>query len=596
MKQFQIAYKNDEAFRRELDEIKKWCDEHSAYTTVFRIYVADLELDHARHVCGILDEQMPDALYLGSTSNANILDGALTTSKIILTCTVFESATTQAKLLQIPFSEESIRDNVRELKKYCDENSWVSAVEMHMTRLGMPVRAFFDEMGTLREDILIYGGGAFTPDPNIINTSVFSKGNEFSDHGIVLLLLGGEDLHTYGMHISGWKPLERRFKITKADNLVLCELDGEPAFNVYQKFLRIEKNDQLVTNTMEFPLFLDYGGTDVLRCALEIYDDNSLLLTSMVPEGTTARLAYGDFETILSSIRHDGQNIADFQPEAIQVFSCASRRAFWGDDNISSETILFNSVAPTAGFYTGGEFLRINGFLFEFDVTLVLVGMREGEPKSSEIVQMADAQFGGADEKVPLIRRFVSFIEASTAEYEALYSQLVELNQQLAITSVTDGLTRLYNRAEIERIIRNSVNECAHRGESAPLSLIMLDIDDFKKTNDVYGHQEGDQVIIALADVMRKVTDGTGASLGRWGGEEFMILLPSSGMDEAAALAEKLRTEYTSVSFASADHQTVSLGVVQAKDGEDADALYSRVDKALYMAKANGKNQVVKLD
>ena len=589
MKQFQIAYINDEAFHRELDEIKQWCDNNPSYTTVFRIYSASLDLERIRHICDILDEQMPDALYLGSTSNGNIMAGALTKNEVILTCTVFERASTQAKLLQIPFSEENIREDVRRLKEYCDRNPWVSNVEMHMTRLGMPVRTFFDEMGSLREDILIYGGGAFTPDPNVITTAVFSKGNDFSDHGIVLLLLGGEDLHTYGMYISGWKPLRRRFKITKANQLVLCELDGEPAFNVYQKFLNIEKNDQLVTNTMEFPLFLDYNGTDVLRCALDVYDDNSLLLTSIVPEDTTVRLAYGDFETILSTIRHDGQNIANFRPEAIQVFSCASRRAFWGDDDISSETIRFNNVAPTAGFYTGGEFLRINGFVFEFDVTLVLIGMREGEPKSQEVVRMNDARFGDADEKVPLIRRFVSFIEASTADYE-------ELTEQLAIASVTDGLTSLYNRGEIERIIRNSLNERTQQGASGNLSLIMLDIDDFKKTNDAYGHQEGDQVIIALADVLRKATDGTPASLGRWGGEEFMILLPNSAIGEASALAEKIRAQYASVTFEVAGRQTVSLGVVQAKDGEDADALYSRVDKALYMAKANGKNQVVVLD
>ena len=589
MKQFQMAYQNDEAFMQELCEIKQWCDKNPSYTTVFRIYSADLDLDRIRHVCDILDEQMPHALYLGSTSNANILGGALTKSKIILTCTVFERETTQAKLLQIPFSQENIKEDVRRLKEYCDANPWVNSVEMHMTRLGMPVRTFFDEMGSLREDILIYGGGAFTPDPNVITTAVFSKGNDFSDHGIVLLLLGGEDLHTYGMYISGWKPLRRRFKITKANQLVLCELDGEPAFNVYQKFLNIEKNDQLVTNTMEFPLFLDYNGTDVLRCALDVYDDNSLLLTSIVPENTTVRLAYGDFETILSTIRNDGQNIANFRPEAIQVFSCASRRAFWGDDDISSETILFNSVAPTAGFYTGGEFLRINGFVFEFDVTLVLIGMREGEPKSQEIVRMNDAKFGNADEKVPLIRRFVSFIEASTADYE-------ELTRQLAISSVTDGLTGLYNRGEIERKIRSAMNERTQQGAPADLSLIMLDIDDFKKTNDAHGHQEGDQVIIALADVLRKVTDGTPSDLGRWGGEEFMILLPGKAIGEASALAERIRAEYASVNFEVAGRQTVSVGVVQAGEGENTDALYSRVDKALYMAKANGKNRVVVLD
>ena len=102
-------------------------------------------------------------------------------------------------------------------------------------------------------------------------------------------------------------------------------------------------------------------------------------------------------------------------------------------------------------------------------------------------------------------------------------------------------------------------------------------------------------MIQALADVLRNTTTGVhSCSLGRWGGEEFMILLSDSNMDDAAALAEKIRLAFASVSYETAGCQTVSIGVTQAKD-ENADALYNRVDKALYMAKAAGKNQVVML-
>ena len=156
---------------------------------------------------------------------------------------------------------------------------------------------------------------------------------------------------------------------------------------------------------------------------------------------------------------------------------------------------------------------------------------------------------------------------------------------------MTDGLTGLYNRSEIEGQIRRALSE-----DGSSLSLLMLDLDDFKKVNDVHGHQEGDQVIIALADAMRKVTGDTDASLGRWGGEEFMILLPHSAMGDATALAEKLRETFAGISFPVSGGQTVSIGAAQAKAGEAADALFSRVDKALYTAKANGKNRVVVLE
>ena len=589
MKQFQITYENDETLITKLEEINQWCSTNSAYTTIFRLYSQDMNLDHIRHICDILDERMPEALYLGCTANANILDGALAEAEIILTCTIFEYESTKAEILQFPFLEENVKDDVAELKKFCIANPWVNSVEMHATIMDMSMKEFCDEMSGLPNDIQVFGGGAFNPNMDDETAAVFSKGNGFLEHGIVFLLLGGSDFHTYSTFIAGWKPLKRRFKITKADREILYELDGKPAFDVYQRFLNIEKNDKFFSNTLEFPLFLEHGEVDILRCPLAVNDDDSLVMSSDVQEDAIVRLAYGDPATILSSIRRDGQNIADFQPEVIQTFSCAARRAFWGDENISDETVVFSSIAPTAGFYTHGEFLRKDGDMLNFNVTLVIAAMREGDPKSSKKVNIDDTQFDNPD-KIPIIWRFVSFIEASTAELE-------EMNSRLALTSITDGLTRLYNRAEIERKIRSTLDKRTQEGAGRNISLIMLDIDNFKKVNDIYGHKEGDNVIMGLSDALRRVADEVDSHfLGRWGGEEFMVLLSDSNMEEAAALAEKIRLAFASVSYETAGCQTVSIGVTQARDNEDADTLYNRVDKALYMAKANGKNQVVKLD
>ncbi|MCH5267956.1 MAG: GGDEF domain-containing protein [Lachnospiraceae bacterium] len=589
MKQFQISFKDDEAFCRELAEIKQWCQINPAYTTIFRIYSEDMDYDHIRHICDILDDKMPDALYLGCTANANLLDGVLAKAEIIITCTIFEYETTQAKILQFPFLEENVKEDVDKLKACCEENPWVNSVEMHATIMDMSMKEFCDEMSTLRKDIQVFGGGAFNPNMDDETAAVFSKGNGFLEHGIVFLLLGGDDLHTYSTFISGWKPLKRRFRVTKADREVLYELDGKPAFDVYQRFLNINKNENFFSNTLEFPLFIEHGDIDILRCPLAVNDDDSLVMSSDIQEDAIVRLSYGDPETILSSIRHDGQEIANFQPEVIETFSCAARRAFWGDENISDETVPFRSVAPTAGFYTHGEFIRMGGDMLNFNVTLVIAAMREGEPKNDEVVSIYDAQRENID-KIPIIRRFVSFIEASTAELE-------EINMKLAMTSITDGLTRLYNRAEIERRIRSALEKRTKKGTTNDISLIMLDIDNFKKVNDIYGHKEGDHVIQGLSDVLRNTTTGVHSSyLGRWGGEEFMVLLSESTADEAAELAEKIRAEFASKSYETAGCQTVSIGVTQAIADEDADTLYNRVDKALYTAKANGKNQVVKFD
>ncbi len=592
MKQFQLKYEDDAAFLEKLSEINDWAANNPSYVKIFRIYSSDMDEGHVSHVCGLIEQAMPDALYFGCTTNANIEYGVLAASQIIMTCTIFEYETTKARMLQFPFDEGSVREVVDALKRHCEENPWVTSIEMVATIVGMSMKEFCDEMTGLRSGIQVFGGGAFNPDMDDDKAFVFSKGNGQLANGIVFLTLGGEDLHIYSTFISGWKPLKRRFRITKADKEILYELDGKPAFDVYRRFLNINKNDKFFSNTLEFPLFMEHGDIDILRCPLSVNDDDSLVMSSDMDENGIVRLAYGDPETILNSIGKDGQKIADFQPEVIQTFSCAARKAFWGDENISDETALFNKVAPTAGFYTHGEFIRINGDMLNFNVTLVIAAMREGEPVDSKKVNIYTVPMENAD-KVPIIWRFVSFIEASTTELE-------EANKRLAQTSITDGLTGLYNRAEIEHRIRHRIEPDdaeAEKGlEHESVSLIMLDIDNFKKVNDIYGHQEGDCVITSLANVLRSVAGHMAhVSMGRWGGEEFMVLLDGNKMSEAMEIAEKIRSEFARISYETAGCQTVSIGVTQARCDENADALYNRVDKALYMAKAAGKNQVVSL-
>lgn len=586
MRQFNMTYTGEELFREKLDEIKRWCDTNASGEVVFRIYSQDMEREHIQAVCDILDDVMPKALYFGCTSNANILDGALTQAEIVVICTVFEYETTKVMLLQHPFSEENYQRAVRDLAQHLHDNPWIKSVEMLATIMDMSMKGFCDEMTKLPEHIQVFGGGAFNPNMDDETAYVFSKGNGFLEHGIVFLLLGGEDLHTYSTFISGWKPLKRKFSVTRAEKEVLYELDGMPAFSVYHRFLKIKKNDKFFSNTLEFPLFMEHDGIDILRCPLAVNEDDSLVMSSDMEEGASVRLAYGDPETILRSIRMDGQKVADFKPQVIQTFSCAARRAFWGDGDISKETILFKEAAPTAGFYTHGEFIRIGRDMLNFNVTLVIAAMREGEPAKGETVDFHASTLEELD-RIPMIMRFVSFIEASTADLE-------EMNRKMALAAITDGLTRLYNRAEIERRIRGILNDITESQGIRKASVAMMDIDNFKKVNDVFGHKEGDRVIIGLADVLRDVTfEKPSYYSGRWGGEEFMALLSGCDLSEAIELAEEIRISFESIAFPSAGHQTVSVGVAQMREGESADALYNRVDKALYTAKAQGKNRVV---
>jgi len=582
VKQFQFEFSGVVKLKKELDKINQWRKSKINSSVVFNIYAENTDQEQIELACEIIESEMPDALYLGCSTNGTITEGRLSDSPFVVVCTICEFPSTQVQLLQYPLTRETALDVMAALRKELDKRPWVKAIELVATLRGMSMTPFCEACTEINPEIQIFGGGAFNIDINNNNACVFSKAKGFSEKGVVFLLMGGDDLHIYSTHITGWKPLGREFHVTKANGNILKELDGKPAYDAYYKYLNIKNNEHFFYNTLEFPFFYKHHGINILRAPIASNADGSLTMTSNMEENVYARIAYGDPWTILNCINEGGREIEKFQPEMIKVFSCAARRTFWGNDEISKETGPFQSIAPTSGFYTSGEFLRCNNELIQHNVTLVIAAMREGEINDNATFHMETEKFAG---KVSMINRLATFIEAATAE-------LAEANEKLAKMAIEDSLTNLYNRAETQRRIVSALKE--FNESSKKVSLIMMDIDNFKMVNDTYGHKEGDNVILGLTKTISEVVKkhDPEASCGRWGGEEFMVVLPGIDSERAADIANEIRTTFAAIMFPMARRKTVSIGVVEALRGETADMVCVRVDSALYEAKNNGKNQV----
>lgn len=582
MKQFQFEFTNVNKLKSELDKIHQWRLTKVPSKVIFSIYAENANRDQIETVTKVIETEMPDALYMGCSTNGGILEGNLSEASLSIVCTVCEYPSTQIQILQYPLSEDNALNVIEELKDNLEKNPWVKAVELLATIRGMSMTPFCDACQEINPNIQIYGGGAFNIDINNDSACVFSSEKGYSEKGVIFMLCGGNDLHVYTTHITGWKPLGREFLVTKANGSILYELDGKPAYDAYYRYLNIPNNEHFFFNTLEFPFFYKHHGINILRAPIKSNEDGSLVMTSNVEENVYARMAYGDPWTILNSVRQDGKKIALFQPEIIKVFSCAARRTFWGNKEVGKETMPLQGVAPTSGFYTSGEFLRHDKILIQHNVTLVVAAMREGAADEAKQFRMESETFDG---KVSMINRLATFIDAATAE-------LAEANSKLAQAAITDSLTHLYNREEIQKRISNCLKD--YRENSKKVSLVMLDIDNFKMVNDTYGHKEGDCVILGLTEKMKTVLTEKApeGSIGRWGGEEFMIVLPGLSSREAAEIANEIRTTFASISFPKARRKTVSIGVVEALRGETPDMVCVRVDSALYEAKNNGKNQV----
>ena len=165
-----------------------------------------------------------------------------------------------------------------------------------------------------------------------------------------------------------------------------------------------------------------------------------------------------------------------------------------------------------------------------------------------------------------------------------------KLTEKIKRLSEEDYLTKLHNRRKIHELLENEISRS--KRYNSTFAVILLDIDNFKITNDKFGHNAGDQVLVQISDIISKTIRESDIA-SRWGGEEFLVFCPHTNIDGAFSLAEKLRNNIEKNEFAGVGYKTSSFGVAQIEHADTVQSLIQRADEALYSAKNSGKNMVM---
>ncbi|MBW2713695.1 MAG: diguanylate cyclase, partial [Deltaproteobacteria bacterium] len=257
----------------------------------------------------------------------------------------------------------------------------------------------------------------------------------------------------------------------------------------------------------------------------------------------------------------------------------------------------------------------------EQDVDLVLCDLEMPGLDGEKLLQIKEAQL--ADREIPILfltastdlERRVRLLESGASDtitkpfhpadlvarlrlhlkLKLLQDELREKNEVLKGMSTTDHLTKLRTRRYLAEVL--AVECLRSKRYKSPLSVVMADLDYFKRINDTYGHASGDEVLKGTADVLRESLRATDVA-ARWGGEEFLVVLPETDIQGAALWAERWREDIERHEFEDPDGKkikiTISVGVASYNDDMDnQDVLIDTADKALYRAKETGRNRVV---
>jgi diguanylate cyclase (GGDEF)-like protein len=187
----------------------------------------------------------------------------------------------------------------------------------------------------------------------------------------------------------------------------------------------------------------------------------------------------------------------------------------------------------------------------------------------------------------------------SMLRIKRLQDELEEKNRELERLSISDGLTGLFNHRHIHGLLAQEFERVARTNDC--MSVAMFDLDHFKSVNDTHGHQTGDRVLVELADILRESARDIDR-LGRYGGEEFMALLPETCIEDAAVFVERVRREVARRPFDIGGDEplrmTLSAGVATYPHEtiRDVESLVRLADQALYAAKETGRNRVIRFD
>ena len=251
--------------------------------------------------------------------------------------------------------------------------------------------------------------------------------------------------------------------------------------------------------------------------------------------------------------------------------------------NHDNYSLIWITVIPPAAFYLLGKkygLIYTVGF-FVYVFVYIIFNFKKWEANGfqmSAIFNIFIASFA--------IVYIIMYFEISKQE---AYDSMKEKNKELALLSRMDRLTGIFNRYKLDEMLEKEFLKA--KSTNVVFTLIIADLDFFKKMNDTYGHIKGDQILKKTAKILqRNIRDKD--ILGRWGGEEFLIICPDTKREEAYIIAERIRKNIETYSFDGIKNLTISIGLSEFQASDGINSVLRRADKALYKAKDSGRNRV----
>ncbi len=587
-----------------LDDLKLSPDYKNASAVLINIFTERAQKDYISYISGIIKSRLDKARITGLTCMLGFAQGESFNETSILTALLFYKS--EIETFEYDFSKIS-EENARKdfFGKVNDYN--LKGIQAFATpSKSSGINEFLTAINSKYSDIPIFGAGAAYNDKTD-NKDLFVFGNQLYENGIVLTLFRGEKLKIYAETTMGWTPIGKEMKVTDViDNRIVKTIDNQIAGDIYKKYLGVTESEKFLENTCEFPFMLQRGHKWIARMPVSKDEKGYIHFYADIHKGEKLQFSYGSKQYIIQQSLKLADYMSRKNLEALIFHVCKNRYMYLKEQEDIELQAFSNYYRETAGCFAFAEILYKNKSGGLQNSAIVAVGFREFEDEEADFYVedcfIEDISYGNkilldfskikgyplpsnTKKEIPFEERIVHFLNVTTQD-------LYEVNRKLEESATIDGLTGIFNRKKISERIEYELKK---REKTENINLIMFDIDNFKRVNDTYGHDMGDEVLVKVSQTARQCLRQQD-SIGRWGGEEFMVLLTEARKEEALTIAERIRTEVFNIKWENMNSISISLGLAEVRENDDIQSLYKRVDNRLYYSKTHGKNQVTSED
>jgi len=410
----------------------------SAHSVLAQVFVSKVDEDWIRSLGRVIRRFSEKIVVIGATTAGEICRGESHDLSHVISLSFFKS--TQVVPFAVPIPPHGEKVSGAALVDQLQALSLpVKGLILFATPMGADCNVLMSTVHNLWPGLPLIGGGAGDYG-QLIRACVFS-GEEVMESGLVAAALMGDDLHFTRHTFLGWSPIGKEMKATKVEGLVLKEIDGIPAFDIGRKYFDVQAADNLLLGMLEFPLLVRRGGRLLARTPIGITADGGVVFSTDIREGEILQFGYGNIDMIFDQSRAIRLELEQFAPEAIFIYSCITRRFILQED-VDIELRSYDCIAPSAGFFTHGEFCDLGDMSPQLNTNIAIAALREGGKKPV----WTSSRKRAAEVKPPdlyhqrynrIMSRFRYFIAAVTDD---LAQANLELRKQLEEIKMLRGI------------------------------------------------------------------------------------------------------------------------------------------------------------